>query len=428
MSNFEAIRGVTWTLRKLLQDNMEISPVTVTLVPPDVTVNGVTGRRVNLFLYLVDESAYLKNQEIPGDGSPGAYGHPPLSLVLHYLMTAYSEGDASNERDLPAQEALAAAMRVFHDFAILRPDNATLDPSLLDEFEQVKITLKPTNLDEVTKIWSAIPNANYRCSAAYRASIIQIESKSARRTPLPVKTRRLHVATMTRPRITAIYRTVVLPGDLKGDIRAAVGNSLTIEGSGFTAPQTFVQLGGLDPIPVTPLSDGLIRIGIPDSFYPPVGANPPQPIPPEDQLQAGPQYVDVRVQRPGGGVAGGLDHGTTFEEPRIEISNQTLFMLVPSITGIAPNPASAAGLLTISGTRLFQSGVKSYVLIADVAIEVVAPQPGDPWTVPISTQVQVPLKPLTTATPALTLPHAFAVRAQCNGAISIDDPNWNFTP
>ena len=426
MSNFEAIRGVTWTLRKLLQDNLEVSPVTVTLVPPDVTLNGVNGRRINLFLYLVDESPYLKNQEIPGEGTPGAYGHPPLSLALHYLMTAYSEGDASNDRDLPAQEALADAMRVFHDFAILRPDNATLDPSLLGEFEQVKITLKPANLDEVTKIWSAIPNANYRCSAAYRASIVQIESKSSRTTPLQVKTRRVHVATMTRPRITAIYRTPVLPTDLKGDIRAPVGSSLTIEGSGFQAPQTLVGLGSLDPIPVTPVSDNLIRIAVPDDFYPPVGANPPQPIPPEDQLQAGAQYVDVRVQHAGGGIAGGLDRGTTFEEPQIEISNQTLFMLVPSITGVS-NPANVLGLLTVTGTRLFKTGFKSSVLVSEVAIAVVPPGPTDPWAAPTPTQVQVPLTAISSANPPLTLPHAYPVRVQSNGAISIEDPSVNFS-
>jgi len=428
MSNFEAIRGVTWTLRKLLQDNLEVSPVTITLVPPDVTLNGVSGRRLNLFLYLVDESAYLKNQEIPGEGSPGAYGHPPLSLTLHYLMTAYSEGDASNERDLPAQEALAAGMRVFHDFAILRPDNATLDPSLLNEFEQVKITLRPSNLEEMTKIWSAIPTANYRCSAAYKVSIVQIESKSRRTTPLPVKTRRLHVATMTRPRITAIYRTPLLPSDLKGDIRAAVGQSLTIEGSGFTAPQTWVRLGGLNPIPVTPLSDGLITITVPDDFYPPIAPNPPQPIPPEDQLQAGPQFVDIRIQRSGDGVAGGLDHGTTFSEPQVEISNQTLFMLVPGITGVSPNPANVAGLLTVNGTRLFHAGLKSYVLVADVAIEVVEPGASDPWASPTSTSVEVPLTAITAANPPLTVPGAYPVRAECNGAISVDEPKVNFIP
>jgi len=417
MSNFEAIRGVTWTLRKLLQDNLE-APVTVTLVPPDVTVTGVSGRRINLFLYLVAESPYLRNQEIPGEGSPGAYGFPPLSVSLHYLMTAYSEGDTSNERDLPAQEALAAAMRVFHDFAILRQDNAALDPSLVGEFEQVKITLKPANLDEMTKVWSAIPSANYRCSAAYQVSIVQIESKTARRTAQPVTTRRLHAAIMGHPTITAIYRTPASPADPKGDIRAAVGQSLTIEGSGFLAPQTWVRLGGLDPIPVTPASDTRLQIIVPDALYPPVPPNPAQPIPPEDQLQPGPQFVDVRGQRTGEGIQGGLDRGTTFSEPQVEVSNQTVFTLVPGITAVTPNPASVAGTLTVTGTRLFTPGLKSYVFVSDVAIEVLGSPP--------STSVQVSLAGVATAKPPLVIPNAFPVRVQNNGALSIDAPSVNF--
>jgi uncharacterized protein DUF4255 len=427
MSNFEAIRGVTWTLRRLLQDNLEVAPVTITLVPPDVTLAGLNGRRINLFLYLVEESPYLRNQEIPGEGSPGAYGYPPLSLSLHYLMTAYSEGDSSNERELPAQEALAAGMRVFHDFAILRQDNATLDPSLLGEFEQVKITLKPANLDEMSKVWSAMPSANYRCSAAYQVSIVQIESKSARRTAQPVATRRLHAAIMGHPAITAVYRTPALLSDPKGDIRAAVGQSLTIEGSGFLAPQTWVRLGGLDPIPVTPISDTLIRISVPDAFYPPVGANPPQPIPPGQQLQPGPQFVDVRVQRTGEGIQGGLDRGTTFSEPQVEVSNQSVFTLVPSVTAVTPNPASVAGLLTVAGTRLFQTGLKSYVFVSDVAIEIVEPGASDPWAPPTATSVQVPLTAVTAANPPLTIPNPYPVRVQNNGALSVDAPSVNFS-
>jgi|SRR5580704_7408480 hypothetical protein len=417
MSNYEAIRGVTWTLRKLLQDNLEVA-ATVTLVPPDVTVTNVNGRRINLFLYLVAESPYLRNQEIPGEGSPGAYGYPPLSLSLHYLMTAYSENDTSNDRDLAAQEALAAAMRVFHDFGILRQDNATLDPSLIGEFEQVKITLKPANLDEMSKVWSAMPQANFRCSAAYQISIVQIESKTARRTSQPVTTRRLHAATMGHPTITAVYRTPGVPTDPKGDIRAAVGQSLTIEGSGFVSTQTWVRLGGLDPIPVTPASDTLIRISVPDAFYPPVGANPPVAIPPSDQLQAGSQFVDVRVQRTGEGIQGGLDRGTTFSEPQVEVSNQSVFTLVPAIATVT-NPASVAAPLTITGTRLFHAGLKSYVFVSDVAIEVIGPQS--------STSVQVPLSAVTAVNPPLTIPGTYAVRIENNGAMSVTAPQANFT-
>lgn len=429
MSTYEAIRGVTWTLRKLLQDNMvttSTTPVTVTLVPPDVSVSGVSGRRVNLFLYLVEENAYLKNQEIPGEGYPGAYGHPPLSLNLHYLMTGYSEGDSSNESELAAQEALADAMGVFHDFAILTPNNATLDSSLIGEFEQVKITLQPASLDEMTKVWSAIPSANYRCSVAYNVSVVQIESRTPRRTALPVKTRRLHAATMGRPRITAVYRTPALPGDPKGDVRAAVGQSLTIEGSGFRALQTWVRLGGLDPIPVVPTADGLIQIIVPDAFYPPVPPNPPQAIPPDQQLQPGPQLVEVRIQRSGEGIQGGLDRGTTFSEPQVEVSNQYVFVLVPAITAVTPNPANVTGLLTVQGTRLFQLGLKSFVFVSDVAIEVVEPTGTDPWIAPTSTKVQVPLSPLATAQPPLTLPNSYAVHVQMNGALSVDEPSVGF--
>lgn len=427
MSTYEAIRGVTWTLRKLLQDNMTpATPVTVTLVPPDVTVSGVSGRRVNLFLYLVEENPYLKNQEIPGEGYPGAYGHPPLSLNLHYLMTGYSESDSSNESELPAQEALANAMRVFHDFAIVTPNNATLDASLLNEFEQVKLVLQPASLDEMTKVWSAIPSANYRCSVAYNVSVIQIESQTARRMALPVKTRRVHLATMARPRITAVYRTPALPSDPKGDIRAAVGQSLTIEGSGFNAQQTWVRLGGLDPIPIVPANDELIQITVPDDFYPPVPPNPPQAIPLDDQLQPGPQLVEVRIQRNGGGVAGGLDRGTSFTEPQIEASNQTVFVLVPSITSATPNPANVTGLLTVQGTRLFLASMKTYVFVSDVAIEVVEPGVGDPWIAPTSVKVQVPLTAVSSADPPLTLPNTYPVHVQMNGALSVDEPNVKF--
>jgi hypothetical protein len=46
-----------------------------------------------LFLYRATENASLKNQMIPGQGHPSEYGHPPLSLVLHYLLTAYGATD-----------------------------------------------------------------------------------------------------------------------------------------------------------------------------------------------------------------------------------------------------------------------------------------------------------------------------------------------
>ena len=81
-----------------------LATVTVTLAPPDVTVTGVTGRRINLYLYAVRENASLKHQESPGHGHPSVYGHPPLSLDLYYLMTAYGESETAADADLAAQQ------------------------------------------------------------------------------------------------------------------------------------------------------------------------------------------------------------------------------------------------------------------------------------------------------------------------------------
>src|SRR5919202_5943513 len=109
MSNFKAISGASTSLRTLLRDRME-DPVDVTIAPPDVTVSGVTDKRLNLYLYQVTENGYLENQEIPGHGHPGSYGHPPLSLDLYYLLTSHGSSETEEDSDLEAQQILADAM------------------------------------------------------------------------------------------------------------------------------------------------------------------------------------------------------------------------------------------------------------------------------------------------------------------------------
>ena len=70
-----------------------MSAVPVTVGPPPFSAEDADPHqedaRVNLFLYRVTENGYLQNQEIPGRRRRSGYGHPPLSLNLHYLVTAY---------------------------------------------------------------------------------------------------------------------------------------------------------------------------------------------------------------------------------------------------------------------------------------------------------------------------------------------------
>jgi uncharacterized protein DUF4255 len=304
MSDFRAIAGVSSTLRMLLRDRME-DTVDVTIAPPDVTVSGASERRVNLYLYQVTENGYLKNQEIPGQGHPGAYGHPPLSLDLHYLLTAYSELETATA-DLQAQQIMGDAMRVLHDFAIITPDlhendnpaePRILDPSLVGEFERIKITLQPLNLEDFSKLWTALPQANFRRSVAYQVSVVQIESQRLRRMAMPVKTRRIHITTLRRPEITTVYRTPVLPDEPIGDLRVKLGQNITIEGMNFIGAKTWVRIEGLEPIRVTPVSNQKIQIDVPDEEYP-VDLDHPveRPIPAELRLWPG----AARGRRPDG--------------------------------------------------------------------------------------------------------------------------------
>src|SRR5438132_9175878 len=116
MSTYKAIAGVSASLRTLLRDRMTEVAFEITIAPPDVIVDNIDGRRLNLYLYQMSENGFLKNQEIPGKGHPGRYGHPPLSLDLHYLLTSFGHSETRADADLEAQQILGDAMRILHDF------------------------------------------------------------------------------------------------------------------------------------------------------------------------------------------------------------------------------------------------------------------------------------------------------------------------
>lgn len=427
MSTFQAIGGVSATFQALLRDRMELPPgvprtdlqVTVS-IPPVEDLQPPESPRVNLFLYRVTENGALKNQMIPGQGHPSELGHPPLSLVLHYLLTAYGATDENGLfNETRAHFLLGSAMRVFHDHPVITDKLVTvqvptgqtiLHPSLRGEFEQVKLCLDPLNLEDLSKVWTALTRP-YRLSAAYSVSVVQIESRRLRTLAAPVKTRRIHIAISRRPQISAVYRTPVLPGEVIGDVRAHVGRGLTIEGQSFRAFRTWVKLGNLEPIGVQPDSDEQIRIVVPDDTYP-VDADPPgpRPIPVDDQLRPGPQAVEVQTLHPSERVEGGLDPGVVVKESSRQSSNQGVFLLTPEVTGATPS--GSPPLLTVTGKRLYKPPARSVVVAGDVSIPVQDPGP-DLLAPPTDISVKVPLSGFT--------PGTYPVRVMVNGAQSMED-------
>jgi hypothetical protein len=388
MSDYQAIGGVSISLQRLLQDRMELpegvsSPV-VTISTPrfgEEDVPTQEGPRVNLFLYRVSVNEFLQNQDLPGRGNNGAYGFPPLSLNLHYLLTAsgsqavHTRGAQPLFNETQAHFLLGSAMRVLHDYPILTEQLLTVRPpaigtpvlheSLIGADESVKLTLEPITLEDVTKVWMAL-SLRYRLSAAYSITVVRIESKSKRTFPRPVGAPpTANAPLVSSPVVPGPYVSVkVFASPFINEVRirrqgetreltypyARVGDTVILLGSDFTGGAVRVALERVE-VPVTPLSSRRIEVVVPDAVIPGVG-----PIPPASVLQPGARTLTVVTLDP------------SFPQGAVR-SNDSVFMLIP---GIAPPVVYAAGpprAITIKGSRLFAPALSGETILGRASVD-----------------------------------------------------------
>jgi hypothetical protein len=405
LSGFRAIGGVSSTLRNLLRDRME-QPVDVTIAPPDVVISGVT-RRVNLYLYQVSENGFLKNQEIPGEGHPADYGRPPLSLNLHYLMTCYGGTDTSTDADLAAQQILGDAMRVFHEYPIVtealhEDDNIgaplILDANLVGEFEKVKITLHPSTLEEFSKIWTALPQANFRRSVAYQVSVVQIENRRPRRTPRPVRERRVYALPLRTPRIAEIFRDPPFEG-----VRSAiveVGDTLVIVGENLASTQSTRVRIGTEIVAIPLPQDRRITTTAPAT------------------LQAGVHSVQVIHD-----LMLLAEVGQPPVAHRGFQSNAVPLLVIPQFAGAAPASAGPGDVVTVTVNPAAGATQRKTLLLGDFEVE------AEPVavTAPPSTTIDFRLPP---AGPQQIPAGTYLARVRVDGAESrliFDEPTQQYT-
>jgi len=429
VADFNAIAATSRTLRRLILDRMTTAGVVVTLAPPDVTVTNVNGPRPNLYCYQVFEHAQLKNQAIPGHEHPAAFGHPPLSLTMRYLMTSYARSDDQPDSDLIAQAILGDAMLVLHDFGgrwdklsllttrVGAIGDPLLDPVLQNEYERVKITLAPVTTEEIAKVWSAMPQANLRRGVVYDATVVQIEGRIPRLQSAPVTTRHLMMGVARTPKVEAVYKTPPpAPAPQVLDQRIAIGEELTIEHATLKADRVYVRVGRLEPIRVPIDTTGKIRLILPDAQYAPDLDHPlVRPILPEDRLQPGVMEVGLLGVSEVEGVQGGLDRGVPLSQDWTLRSNTMLMQLVPEVAGVTAN-GNASAIIAVTGVRLWDGVAPSEVIVGDVAVPVLVPRPTDPWAAPTETKVEIPASAVAAVLP--TSPTPYPVSVQVSGARS----------
>jgi hypothetical protein len=376
MSDFRAIAAVSSSIRNLLDAEMELQ-ASVSIAAPDVDVTGITGKRVNLFLYKVEENAALKNMDLPGRGHPGAYGRPPLSLDLHYLMTAYG-GDA--EEELETQQLLGDAMRVLHSHSVIL--GANLDTAIRNEIEHIKLYLEPLSLEELTKVWSATTKP-LRLSVSYLVTVVQIENLQPRKFPRgvgepPVGGPRIKAVTFRAPRIDEVR--VIRHDDPQNRERrvayARIGDRLVLRGRDFTSDGLRVLVGDDVLAPVVSITPERIEVTIPDHVA----------------LQPGATRVVVQND---------LLLGDPETAHRGFTSNVAAFVLVPAVASLTLN----GNALTIDGTRLWSETLDSLTIIGSEVVK--------SYTSESATEIELDLPQLAAGN--------YLVRVRVNGAESLDE-------
>jgi len=227
-----AIGMVSSSLRRLLIAEMRLNlTVDVTVLAPDEQGGD---RRVNLFLYRLEENAFLRNQEAtvrPGD--PGRLVPAPLSLVLYYLVTAYAPNDAETG-NATAHQILGEAMRVFHDNPVV-PDTH-LDAGLRDAREDLQVVGKALDLEQLSQIWSTFSRP-FRPSVQYQVSTVQLDAHRDEELRVPARVRRVAVP------VVRTYPGPPVVGALS-PVRGPAGSVLEFSGEHLRGMRVSVVMGG----------------------------------------------------------------------------------------------------------------------------------------------------------------------------------------
>jgi len=295
----------------------------VSASPPDrITAGAQEPNQLNLFLYQITANQGWRNAGLPSHDSRGVrLSNPPLALDLHYLVTAYGS------EDLNAEILLGYAMQMLHETPVLPRDairtalggvppvsggilpiGPLAAADLAEQVEQIKITPQLVSTEEVWKLWTAL-QAHYRPTAAYRISVVLIESSKTTKAALPVSRRNIFALPFRHPFIEQVSPQIAL-----------AGASITLNGQNLKAIQTKLNFGLSGLVDPTSITDNQLVATLPTGL--PAGVN------------------TVQVVQP-------LIFGTPADPHSGFESNVAPFMLAPQITTPPPITVKVGATLTL---------------------------------------------------------------------------------
>lgn len=179
MANYDAIgtvsEAIVETLRSRIDDRDNIISLNrddISLTSPD-DVGSDSDTRLSVYLYKVERTQQQQPQTITEDNVRKG---SPLSLELHYLMTAYPStagaNATTNNRD--QHSVLGLAMQVLHDNSTL--DTERLGTSFGDD-PTPNIRMDTEAETTVSRIWDSFRDVPLYPSVTYTVSPILLDSR-----------------------------------------------------------------------------------------------------------------------------------------------------------------------------------------------------------------------------------------------------------
>ena len=288
--SLSAVYDVTRALRMLLHSQLAQASgsAVVTLLPPGDDLPAASG--VNLYLYRVVESPATKNRDWPGDRLTPPAAVPALSLELSYLLTPLGTkpDDGHPELGDDAHTMLGVAMSALARYPVLNdihlPEfdaDTVLAPALQASYQRVRVTLMPTDLESLSKIWATI-NKPYRLSVAYEVALVELVPTD----PLPGP---------TGPQVQHTSLAIDLfPAPVADALEPAAGPLAAVDGGGALVARTLTVHGSGLTWRTTPPAVLFGGAALPLAAAPAPSPNAVAATLPLDQA-AGPQ-VDVQVR------------------------------------------------------------------------------------------------------------------------------------
>lgn len=258
MSSALAIASVTHVLKEVLNGGLIENDVagivggtvSVSALPPDRIDTGDTeDRQLNLFMYQATYNQAWRNFGLPSLNAQGErISNPPLALDLHYLLTAYGPNEFQQEI------LLGHGMLQIHENPILTREmiRESLSPpinpaalgtsGLADQVEQITISPESLNMEELSRLWTAF-GSKYRPHAAYRVTVVLIESRKPTKTALPVQQRKIYVRPFKQPFIEKLLFENTNGTPLKDTEKILAGYQMTIKGMQLKGEIVNVKVG-----------------------------------------------------------------------------------------------------------------------------------------------------------------------------------------